>query len=1452
MKTILRLLCAAVLGVGLGGTVSAVDTAGTVTLTAQLSNAGGNYAPKHVVAVWVTNQALGYIKCLWKDGSGWTSEGTTHLDKLKAARGSSTVLDGYSGATISTYNLFTVTWNCSNANNTALAPDGTYYFHIETTDKNSAGPYSGSLPMLKSTNAFTTNYPAQTYIKNMVLTFTPAVLTHDVAVTGLTPTTALPNTNVTVVVTVTNKTTSTEAFSLMLSNTTSAVLIGTKAIGSLAGRAVTNVSFVWNTTNLSGTYNLRATAGPLTGETSTNDNTLTVPVLVQAIPHDLAVTGITPNVVEPNSIGTLYVGVTNKTTVTESFSVTLSNLSTATLIGTQTITSLAGNRGTNVAFTWNTASLLGDQILKATAGPVAGEGYTADNSITNIVTVRPYIHDVGIPSFTASTLVFPNSTANLTVVVTNAGEAAETFSVQLSDDTAARPILPAILVSNLASFSATNLALIWTATNATFGTHTLRAVAGPVPGETALVNNTNTARVIVATGWTSSTLIARRSAWRFNDQGLDLTSAPWQLPDYPDSEWGTGTAPLGYSQDGQMPDLTTILSWGLDATNKYPTSYLRRDFYVDFLPLALTVKVRRVDGVVLYLNSVELTRHNMPTGLVSYATSASSAVVDALRTNYYSIAVSLTNMVTGKNTLAAEIHRATPDGKDLAFDLEMTGTVPQIPDTHLVDATALSSAVGGIVGDQVPVAVTVTNRGNRTETVQVFLKDNVTGQIVGFQVITGLGPAGTATAQFDWATLGAGAGANSLSAYTVVGGVTNFAGVVTNTVMLEGTGFVTTPANVTGSIGGRCAAVAATGNLLLVGAGATLEVWNRANPAVPVKVGQVRLPGLIEGIATKDTFAFIACGNVGVHFVDLSVPTAPTYLSTYNTSGHASGLAVSGNYLYVADGIAGLRIVNISTPAAPTLAGAYYTAGPARAVSVVGTTAYLLNVQTGLLILDVGSPAAPTLLGSCTSIDAGQDLAVAGGYAYVVDANNHFYAVNVANPASPTLANVANTFVLPNLVAQSLVLNGATAYVAAGAGGLAILNVATPATPVLVGAVATPGQAVAASLAGTTLYLADGFHGLQVYDVSAATTPVLQADLPTAIRARDVVVNNNLALVAAGEAGLRIYNLSTAQPTLVGTFAGALNARCVAVSGTTAYVGDGQYGLKIVSMASPAAPALLGSWSGTNLSNIRNIGVSGSLVAASDGRQVCLFDVSVSASPTLVTTYATPAFAFDMTVSGGRAYLACGNAGLVILDPGAGTLTPRSVTATMGLASGIAVSGNTAYVANGASGWLIYDVSNPTAPVLVKADVAQGPVSSVAVSGVMATLANGANAAITMDVTRPLTPVTSQVFNGLANAWRVAAVGGQAYVSEDEAGLAILNGPLVLQILPAAGSATDLSLKWISKPGKTYAIYRSGNLSLGRPGFSLVQANIPATPPLNSVSFAAVGGEPSFFIISEQ
>jgi hypothetical protein len=1498
-------MCAALLGAGLVPIVSA-QTDGSVTFNVQLFQDGGNYKPKHVDTVWVVTSSGTFIKTIWKDGAGWTGTGTSHLTQWQAARGSSTAEDGYSGSTITTYNPMTVTWNCRDAAN-ALMPDGTYKFYVEFTEGNSTGPYSGAISWTKSSSVYSNSYPDQTYIKNMKVVFTPAVIPHDIAVLSITPNAVPTNATSTIRVAVTNKTTTVESFSVVLSNLTTSSLIGTQQVTSAAGNALTNVPFQWSTTNLLGSYLLQATAGPVSNETVVADNTLSASVSVQYIPHDLAVTRLTPTLVPPNTNATMSVTVNNKTTSTETFSVVLSNLTTASLIRTQQVSSLPGNSATNVALSWSTTNLLGNYLLQATAGPVPGESVTDDNCLSATVTVRPMLHDLALLPTIAPALVLPNTTTNtITILATNLGDFAESFGLSLYDDTDVL-LIGSNQVSSLPVASSTNLSVTWRTTNSLYGYHSLRAVANPVAGETNLLNNTNIVNAVVANGWTTNTFITKASAWRYNDQGLDLSITPWLVPGYYDSVWSQAPGPLGYSESGQLTNLTTFVSWGPVSTNKYSAYYFRQAFNADALASSLTLNIRSVDGAVLYLNGTELARFNMPAGAVTYTNLAASAVSGTGQYTYLSSNAVPTNMVLGRNVLAAEVHRADVAGSDLAFDMEMLGVVPQFPPTHDVDALALSAAGDALIGDNMPITVTLTNRGNATETVLVLLKNAATGQILSVQTVTDVHPGDSPSVTFNWGTFGASTGTNQLVAYTVVGGVTNLAGAFTNAAVISGSGFATNAVTAAAAIGGRCSALATTGNLLLIGAGAVLEVWDRSNPVAPVKQAALRLPGLIEGITASGPYAFVACGQAGVQFVDLTSPLVPMLSRTFNTSGAAHAVAVGGNYLYVADGVAGLRIVNIVNPTQPYLVGAYYTQGPARTVALSGTRACLLDQEQGLLVLDVSNPAAPALLGAYSGFDAGQALALSGANACIVDGNNHFLVVDISNPAAPALAG---PLLLANMVGQAVALNGTTAYVAAGGDGLLVIDASTPSAPVLISTIAMPGEAAAVAIAGSALYVADGFAGFQIFDITSPATPALQANLPTTLRAADVSTLNNLAYVAGGESGLQIFSLTNPlSPTLLGRFTGVTNARAVAVSGTTAYVGDGQYGLKIVSVANPLAPVLLGSYTSTNLGSIRNVGASGSLVVVSDGHTLLLVDASTPASPSLVGTYSSTNFVFSVAVDSGKAYLAAGAGGFIILNAAPGAFSVLGSALTSFPATGVSASGTTAYVGYGTRLWRIYDVSNPAFPAIIKSSSAQGPVLDIAAAGTNVALVTATNMAVFMDAGVPLTPVQMRSVGPVVRAVRVAATPSLALVAEDDAGLTVFantddlnhdgipdsweqqivavssatNGPIrtiydvrpnddfdgdgvsnyaeylagtspidshsvfMMSVQPSTNSSV-FNINWFSVAGKTYTIYKSSDL---KAGFTVFKGNIAGTPPLNTEADSTTN-RAAFYIIGVQ
>jgi hypothetical protein len=126
------------------------QTDGTLTVTATTSSAGGNFAPKNIVAVWIEDDQGNFVKTLL----AYAQNRKTHLNTWEAsttAAGSPfNTVDAITGATQTSHATRTCTWNGTDVNGTLVA-DGTYKVRMELTDKNSTGNYS-SFNFTKDTN----------------------------------------------------------------------------------------------------------------------------------------------------------------------------------------------------------------------------------------------------------------------------------------------------------------------------------------------------------------------------------------------------------------------------------------------------------------------------------------------------------------------------------------------------------------------------------------------------------------------------------------------------------------------------------------------------------------------------------------------------------------------------------------------------------------------------------------------------------------------------------------------------------------------------------------------------------------------------------------------------------------------------------------------------------------------------------------------------------------------------------------------------------------------------------------------------------------------------------------------------------------------------------------------------------------------------------------------------
>lgn len=131
------------------GTGSLTAEAGTLTATFTTTPNGGQFAPNHVVAVWVEGPGGTFVKTIGR----WSATRTSSLVAWVAKAGAADA-DAISGATVATHAApLTLTWDLKDRSSTVI-PDGTYTLRMELADTNAATPaqnHQGTFTFVKGT-----------------------------------------------------------------------------------------------------------------------------------------------------------------------------------------------------------------------------------------------------------------------------------------------------------------------------------------------------------------------------------------------------------------------------------------------------------------------------------------------------------------------------------------------------------------------------------------------------------------------------------------------------------------------------------------------------------------------------------------------------------------------------------------------------------------------------------------------------------------------------------------------------------------------------------------------------------------------------------------------------------------------------------------------------------------------------------------------------------------------------------------------------------------------------------------------------------------------------------------------------------------------------------------------------------------------------------------------------
>ncbi len=195
----------------------------------------------------------------------------------------------------------------------------------------------------------------------------------------------------------------------------------------------------------------------------------------------------------------------------------------------------------------------------------------------------------------------------------------------------------------------------------------------------------------------TTNVIATGASWKYWDTG-SLPSTDWNTLAYTDAAWNSGVSQLGYGDN--PPDEATIVGYGTDVLNKYPTTYFRKTISItnSNTVTVITGRVKRDDGAVIYFNGTEVLRSNMPAGSVGYATYASTQN-NSDENTWFDFTVPVSLLQEGNNVISVEIHQFNPGSSDLTFDLELATTISNNPTTNSVVINEIQAANDTVIKD---------------------------------------------------------------------------------------------------------------------------------------------------------------------------------------------------------------------------------------------------------------------------------------------------------------------------------------------------------------------------------------------------------------------------------------------------------------------------------------------------------------------------------------------------------------------------------------------------------------------------------------------------------------------------------------------------------------------------------------------------------------------------------
>jgi len=535
--------------------------------------------------------------------------------------------------------------------------------------------------------------------------------------------------------------------------------------------------------------------------------------------------------------------------------------------------------------------------------------------------------------------------------------------------------------------------------------------------------------------------------------------------------------------------------------------------------------------------------------------------------------------------------------------------------------------------------------------------------------------------------------------------------------------------------------------------------------------------------------------------------------------GAVSAPVAHDGYLYVGTG-ATLSTWNMADPAAPVYEGrtnASPTPGPIRALTMVGDYLYAAwnspEDTGGLIVYSLTDPAHPVAVAEIddyidSSLKRPSGLAASGAYVYVGDADNGLVVLDATDPLDPQFVSTVPgiyEFDAMGAFGTQLLTTGSSFI---GGRIVHVVDISDPANPVEGGSTSLDGTSVLRAV------LTDGYalgvgNDLLVYDLHDPSN--IQEIFSTPIDVATQAIRDGDTLYLVGASGIQVWDFADpAAPSLLRTVAMDAFAPEQAI--------DAPFGPVILThldrglvlgVADPENPTLAAEFTLPIGVAVHAVGFDADHVYfAEEGYGLAVADPATLApigryDADLPFDLAARDIE-DISIDGGRAYLAVWGYGVLIAD-----LTDPAAPVELGrfsfpFASAIEAHGNFVYVGSTTNGGIfkILDVSDPTQPQ-EEGSLNTSKTMDLTVRGDYAYLADGADfgdgGLRVVDVSNPSAPsVTGQEMGcTYADGIDVSADGNTVYI----ACASDANGQNGLRIIDASDKSNPVLLGNVVLPG---------------------------------------------------